>query len=169
MIPGHHCFGVLTLTSWLQKLALIASKKTGLSHLCLFVLLLCRLLPYARTSVHVITVQVEIKINLEKETKLFLAGMPGYIHSKFKTTMLLKKMWLRHWGILTNPSEDTLYHVTRAGKASTLMLFPLSAELLWLLGISVRNRKSRKVCFFPQFLFLGGRGVEKVFAFFENE
>lgn len=93
MIPGHHCFGVLTLTLWLQKLALIASKKTGLSHLCLFVLLLCRLLPYARTSVHVITVQVEIKINLEKETKLFFfffkAGMPGYIHLKFKTTMLL--------------------------------------------------------------------------------
>jgi len=67
MIAAHHCFGALTLTSWLQKLApiIFASKKLGLSHLCLLVLLLCHLLPYASTSVHVLTVQVEI--NLEKE------------------------------------------------------------------------------------------------------
>lgn len=93
MIPGHHCFGVLTLTSWLQNLApiIFASKKAGLSHLCLLVLLLCRLLPYASTSVHVLTVQVEI--NLEKEmleAKTFSFNGNARLCT-LKPTVLLKK------------------------------------------------------------------------------
>lgn len=93
MIPGHHCFGVLTLTSWLQNLApaIFASKKPALSHLCLLVLLLCRLLPYASTSVHVLTVQVEI--NLEKEMvedKTFSFSRNARLCT-LKLTMLLEK------------------------------------------------------------------------------
>lgn len=112
MIPEHHCLGVLTLTSQLQKLALIiyVSKKSILSHLCHLILLLFRLLPYARASVHVLTVQVEI--NLEKELvekkTLSFSRNPKLCMLK----MMMKEIWVRHWGnsAITSPTESPLLH-----------------------------------------------------------
>lgn len=108
MIAGHHCLGVMTLTSQLQKLALIiyVSKKSILSHLCLLVLLLCRLLPYARTSVQVLAVQVEI--NLEKELvedKTFSFSRNPKL-CMLKMTMLLKKSERFIGGTLLLPAQQ---------------------------------------------------------------